>query len=137
MEPVNNKNNPVKPVNNNQSKLDIQHIMKTNQLTIPAWVLYTLIQSTEVSVRRGGVSASEMSTVGMAYDQGSDYLFKLIKFYEEKLNNQPTPLKTIPENDVISDGSGGGGGVNEVREVKQKKHPKDRKKTSKRPKTKK
>ena len=79
---------------------DIHNIMQQKTITIPAWVLYTLVQYTETSVKRGGIQANELTSVGTAYEHGSQYLTQLINQHKP-LEKQP--LESIPENDVIGE----------------------------------
>lgn len=88
MQQENNKN--TKP-----SSEDIQAIVKNNTITIPAGILYTFLQFTEIGSQRGAFRANELSMVGSIYDTGTQLLNKLI---EEQWKPPPTttPTTTTP-----------------------------------------
>jgi len=89
MQQENNKNN--KP-----SSEDIQTIVKNNTITIPAGILYTFLQFTEIGSQRGAFRANELSMVGSVYDTGTQLLNKLI---EEQWKPKKTRKKK-PENNI-------------------------------------
>ena len=72
----------------------IHKIVQEQEITIPAWILYTLVQYTEVSVKRGGISAGELSSVGTAYESGTKVLSELLKKHAVETE---TPKTETPE----------------------------------------
>ena len=73
---------------------DIQKIMKENTINIPAGILYTFLQFTEIGSQRGAFKANELSMIGNIYDSGTQILNKLI---EEKWKQiQSTPIQNTP-----------------------------------------
>jgi hypothetical protein len=79
---------------NKVNSTDINKIMMSNNITIPAWVLYTLIQYTELSLKRESkILVHELIPVGSAYEQGSSSLLSLIN-HETKKEQK---LETIKE----------------------------------------
>lgn len=60
------------------SSEDIQKIMKENTINIPAGMLYTFLQFTEIGSQRGAFKANELSMIGNIYDSGTFLLNKLI-----------------------------------------------------------
>jgi hypothetical protein len=71
---------------------EIRQIVSNNNIEIPAWILYTLVQYTEVSVKRGGISAGELTSVGTAWEAGSSYLAELMKKYAVEQQHLPPPV---------------------------------------------
>ena len=65
--------------NDKPSTEDIKAIVKQNSITIPAGILYTFLQFTEIGSQRGAFRANELSMVGSIYDTGTHLLNKLIK----------------------------------------------------------
>jgi regulatory protein YycI of two-component signal transduction system YycFG len=81
---------------NTPTNEDIQTIIKNNNITIPASILFTLLQYTEVSVTRGAIKANELSRIGYHYDLGTKMLNELINV---KLN---TPIEITNVNSTVT-----------------------------------
>ena len=75
---------------NNDSQ-EITEIIKNNTLTVPASMIMTFLQFTEVATSRGAVQqANELSVFGENYDKASKLLQDLIK---SKKNKQESKKK--------------------------------------------
>lgn len=70
----------------------ITEILNTNNVAIPASMLHILMQYIDSSVKRGGVVAEELITIGKCYETGRRILGELIQvklLEQEKLNEAP------------------------------------------------
>lgn len=71
---------------------EIQKIVKENDLIIPAGILYTFLQFTEIGSQRGAFRANELSIIGGVYDTGTKILNSLI---DEKYVPSSTKVKKV------------------------------------------
>ena len=69
---------------------DISKIIKENNITIPAGMLYIFLQLTELSSTRGSIRANELTLFGNVYNNASKMLDDLI---EEKNNKEEKKKK--------------------------------------------
>jgi hypothetical protein len=74
---------------------DIQKIVKENNITIPAYILYTFLQFTELGVQRGAVKANELTLIGNIYDSGTQILNQLITQKIQEKQPSTTPINNL------------------------------------------
>ena len=73
---------------------DISKIIKENNITIPAGMLYIFLQLTELSSTRGSIRANELTLFGNVYNNASKMLDDLIEEkYKEKNNKEEKKKK--------------------------------------------
>jgi len=77
----------------------IQEIIKNNKIVIPASLLYTFLQYTELSVQRGGIRAEELTMIGTNYELGTRILNELLS---EKLKGEAQEIQTIKESEFVA-----------------------------------
>jgi hypothetical protein len=64
---------------NELTKEDLSNIIKTSEITIPAGLLYSFLQFTEIFVERGNIRANELTSLGVNYDFGTKIMNSLIE----------------------------------------------------------
>lgn len=69
----------------NKESEEITEIIKNSNMTVPASMIMTFLQFTEVATSRGAVQqANELSVFGNNYDKASKMLQDLIKYKKSK-----------------------------------------------------
>ena len=78
---------------------EIQKIVLENEITIPASLLYTFLQYTEIGVQRGAIRANELTMIGGNYEKGTKMLNELInqKWKPKKKKKQEHKKTNIDE----------------------------------------
>jgi hypothetical protein len=80
------------------TKEEISKIVKSNEITIPAGLLYGFLQFTEVFVDRGNIRANELTVLGNNYDFGSKIISELIKSKTQEIITSRPKSDVAPEN---------------------------------------